>query len=150
MRLKLSELSFLPLALGADGRRDLPSRPLPAAAPITTASMPTVSAIWSIHSRTGYKRIIVGAGASGQGTRDLRAAGERDDVVYLDEEDDGEVVFRDCWKPAGAAQGPQLHVRPRGRRDAGPARRLPLGTARGARSGAAARTALIWSCFCGQ
>ena len=47
MRLKLSELSFLPLGrIGASlAVADLPLPPLPAAAPITTASMPTVSAI---------------------------------------------------------------------------------------------------------
>ena len=56
-----------------------------------------------VHSRSGYKRIIVGQGHLARELADYQGGGP-DDVVYLDE-DDGEVVFRDCWKPAVLLKG---------------------------------------------
>ena len=58
-----------------------------------------------IHSRTGYKRIVVGKGHLAKELADYQQPGSGDGVVYLDEDDDGEVVFRDCWKPAVLLKG---------------------------------------------
>ena len=104
MRSKLSELSFLPLALclmaGAF------------AVPAHAGGGPYHDRVYAdsfgnlvIHSRTGYKRIVVGKGHLAKELADYQQPGSGDGVVYLDEDDDGEVVFRDCWKPAVLLKG---------------------------------------------
>jgi hypothetical protein len=103
MRLKLSELSFLLIAgLMAAGL----------AVPAHAGGGPYHDRIYAdsfgnlvIHSRSGYKRIVVGQGHLARELADYEQAGSRDDVVYLDEDDDGEVVVRDCWKPAVLLKG---------------------------------------------
>lgn len=103
MRLKLSELSFLLIAgLMAAGL----------AVPAHAGGGPYHDRIYAdsfgnlvIHSRSGYKRIVVGQGHLARELADYEQSGSRDDVVYLDEDDDGEVVVRDCWKPAVLLKG---------------------------------------------
>ena len=52
-----------------------------------------------IYSRAGYKRIVVGAGHMAKQLSSYEQAGDdNDDVVYL-EEDDGEAVVTDCYRP---------------------------------------------------
>ncbi len=107
MRSRLSELSFLPLAAGllAAGRAISGL-----AAPAAADGGPYRDRIYAdsfgnlvVHSRSGYKRIVVGQGHLARELADYEG-GSPDDVVYLDE-DDGEVVYRDCWKPAVLLKG---------------------------------------------
>jgi len=57
-----------------------------------------------IHSRNGYKRIIVGAGHMANELAGYE--GEDDGVVYLEDSDDDDVVLKgDCWKPAVLLKG---------------------------------------------
>jgi hypothetical protein len=102
MRLRLSELSFLPLA-----------------AVLAVGTFATSAAAGSlqdriyadsfgnlvVHSRSGYKRIVVGAGHLAKDLAAYEQSGAQDDVVYLDEYADGEVALRECWKPAVLLKG---------------------------------------------
>ena len=124
MRSTLSDLSFLPLAISlmVGGL----------AVPAYAGGGPYHDRIYAdsfgnlvVHSRSGYKRIVVGQGHLARELADYEQPGSQDDVVYLDE-DDGDVVLPRLLEAGRAAQGPQLHVRPRGRRAARPARRLPF------------------------
>lgn len=56
-----------------------------------------------VHSRSGYKRIVVGAGHLAKDLAEYERTGD-DGVVYLDEEETGSVV-RTCWKPAVLLKG---------------------------------------------
>ena len=57
------------------------------------------SAIWSIQSPSGYKRIIVGQGHLAKELSSYEGAGTSDpDVVYLDDGDDG---YRDIATATG-------------------------------------------------
>ena len=56
-----------------------------------------------IHSRAGYKRIIVGAGHMASQLSSYEETGD-DDVVYLDE-DDGNRVVTDCYRPPVFVKG---------------------------------------------
>lgn len=50
-----------------------------------------------IQSPSGYKRIVVGQGHL---ARELsRYEGAGDDVVYLDDDDNDERAYRDCYRP---------------------------------------------------
>jgi hypothetical protein len=102
MRSKLSELSFLPLA---------------AALLVTGLVAPAYAGggphdrIYAdsfgnlvVHSRSGYKRIVVGQGHLAKELADYEQAGSRADVVYLDNDDD-ETVPYECWKPAVLLKG---------------------------------------------
>ena len=108
MRFKLGKLSFLPLA---------------AALAVGTMAAPAFASgsyhdrIYAdsfgnlvVHSRSGYKRIVVGAGHLAKDLAAYEQTGD-DGVVYLDEEETGSIVPT-CWKPAVLLEGPQLHVRP--------------------------------------
>ena len=150
MRSRLSELSFLPLAAGLlTVGLTISGLAVPAAAdggPYRDRIYADSFGNLVVHSRSGYKRIVVGQGHLARELADYEG-GSPDDVVYLDD-DDGEDRLPRLLEAGGAAQGPQLHVRPGGRRVAGPARRMPPGTARGTWRGAQARPALIWSRSC--
>jgi ABC-type Fe3+-hydroxamate transport system substrate-binding protein len=56
-----------------------------------------------VHSRSGYKRIVVGEGHLARELADYEAGGA-DDVVYLDNDDDYSVPY-ECWKPAVLLKG---------------------------------------------
>ena len=90
----------------------------PPGAATATISMRIRSAIWSIQSPSGYKRIIVGQGHLAKELSSYEGAGASDpDVVYLDDGDDGYRVSR-LLPAALSLQGPQLHVWAAGRGDA--------------------------------
>ncbi len=106
MRLKPGKLSFLALALAlaAGGL----------AAPAHAGGGPYHDRVYAdsfgnlvVHSRSGYKRIVVGAGhlAKELAGYERIEDGNDDDVVYLDEDDDGDVIIRECWKPAVLLKG---------------------------------------------
>jgi hypothetical protein len=108
MRSRLSELSFLPLAAGLL-TAGLTISGL--AAPAAADGGPYRDRIYAdsfgnlvVHSRSGYKRIVVGQGHLARELADYEG-GSPDDVVYLDNDDGGEIVFRDCWKPAVLLKG---------------------------------------------
>jgi hypothetical protein len=103
MRSRLSELSFLPLAVAlmVGGL----------AAPAYAGGGPYHDRIYAdsfgnlvVHSRSGYKRIVVGQGHLARELADYEGAGSPDGVVYLDNDDD-EIVYRECWKPAVLLKG---------------------------------------------
>ena len=101
MRLKLGRLSFVPLALTmAVGTMASPA----------LAGSPYHDRIYAdsfgnlvVHSRNGYKRIVVGAGHL---ARDLARYedGSDDGGVYLDDEGSG-YAMPTCWKPAVLLKG---------------------------------------------
>lgn len=101
MRLRLSELSFLPLAAAlALGALASPAAAGSAHDRIYADSFGNLV----VHSRTGYKRIVVGQGHLASDLAAYEQAGRgQDDVVYL-YDDEGEVV-RQCWKPAVLLKG---------------------------------------------
>ncbi|MBU0583349.1 MAG: hypothetical protein KKB66_12615 [Alphaproteobacteria bacterium] len=101
MRFKLGKLSFLPLA---------------AALAVGTMAAPAFASgsyhdrIYAdsfgnlvVHSRSGYKRIVVGAGHLAKDLAAYEQTGD-DGVVYLDEEETGSIVPT-CWKPAVLLKG---------------------------------------------
>ena len=101
-----------------------------------------------VHSRSGYKRIVVGAGHLAKDLADYEQTGD-DGVVYLDEEDDAYADARRCWKPAVLLKGRSYMY---GLAD-GELPELPGGchsdTHAAARRGDAPRPiALIWSYRC--
>jgi hypothetical protein len=109
MRSRLSELSFPSLALGLAVAALVVAG---LAAPAHAGGGPYRDRIYAdsfgnlvVHSRSGYKRIVVGQGHLARELADYEQGGIRDDVVYLDEDDDSEIVFRDCWKPAVLLKG---------------------------------------------
>lgn len=55
-----------------------------------------------IHSRAGYKRIVVGAGHLAKELAGYERSGD-EDVVYLDEAPTG--VVRDCYRPPVLVKG---------------------------------------------
>ena len=55
-----------------------------------------------IHSRSGYKRIVVGAGHLAKELAGYEQLEGGDDVVYLDDDDD---VAPGCWKPPVLLKG---------------------------------------------
>jgi hypothetical protein len=57
-----------------------------------------------VHSRSGYKRIVVGQGHLAKELADYEQPGSRADVVYLEDGDD-EAVPYECWKPAVLLKG---------------------------------------------
>jgi hypothetical protein len=102
MRSRLSELSFLPLIIGlmAGGL----------AAPANAGGGPYHDRVYAdsfgnlvVHSRSGYKRIVVGQGHLAKELADYERPRDRD-VVYLDEDDDEAVPYQ-CWKPAVLLKG---------------------------------------------
>lgn len=104
MRSRLSELSFLPLAvaLTVGGL----------AAPAYAGGGPYHDRIYAdsfgnlvVHSRSGYKRIVVGQGHLARELAAYEAGGSPDGVVYLDNDDDYESVPYECWKPAVLLKG---------------------------------------------
>ncbi len=112
MRSRLSELSFLPLAAGlltaglAASGLAAPAHAGGGHDRIYADSFGNLI----VHSRTGYKRIVVGQGhLAGE-----LAAYEQGRQRHLGRRRLRQRRSRpyECWKPAVAAEGPQLHVRP--------------------------------------
>lgn len=106
MRSRLSELSFLPLAaaLAVVGIMAL-------AAPAMAGGGPAHDRIYAdsfgnlvVHSRSGYKRIVVGQGHLAGELSAYERGGRPGDVVYLDDDGD-ETVPYECWKPAVLLKG---------------------------------------------
>lgn len=58
-----------------------------------------------VHSRSGYKRIVVGAGHLAKELAAYEQSNNRDDVIYLDEYESGAPLLRECWKPAVLLKG---------------------------------------------
>lgn len=102
MRLRLSELSFLPLAAAlAVGSLSAPALAGGSHDRIYADSFGNLV----VHSRSGYKRIVVGQGHLAGDLAAYEGGGNsQDDVVYFDE-GDGEGFLRECWKPAVLLKG---------------------------------------------
>lgn len=100
MRMRLSGLSFLPLALGLVAFGLM--APAHAGGPYNDRIYADSFGNLVVHSRSGYKRIVVGQGHLAQELADYERPRDRDDVVYLD---DDEVVPYRCWKPAVLLKG---------------------------------------------
>src|SRR4051794_8341598 len=59
-----------------------------------------------IQSPSGYKRIIVGQGHLAKELSSYEGAGDPDpDVVYLDDNQDGDRSYRDCYRPPYVFKG---------------------------------------------
>ncbi|MEP9387548.1 hypothetical protein [Mesorhizobium sp. KR9-304] len=100
MRSRLSELSFLPLVIGLTVGG--------LAAPAIAGGGPNYDRVYAdsfgnlvVHSRSGYKRIVVGQGHLARELAEYERPRDRD-VVYLDED---EAVPYECWKPAVLLKG---------------------------------------------
>jgi hypothetical protein len=107
MRSRLSELSFLPVAAGLlTAGLTMAGLAAPAHAGGQYRDRISADSFGNliVHSRSGYKRIVVGQGHLAKELAAYEGAGNPDDVVYLDE-DDGEIVYRECWKPAVLLKG---------------------------------------------
>lgn len=104
MRLKLSELSFLPLAAGllAAG---LAGFAAPAHAGGSAHDRVYADSFGNliVHSRIGYKRIVVGQGHLAGELAAYEQGGRPDDVAYHDGGD--MAVPYECWKPAVLLKG---------------------------------------------
>ena len=102
MRLKLGKLSFLPLALAlAAGGLAAPAY---AGGPYHDRVYADSFGNLVIHSRSGYKRIVVGAGHLAKELAGYEQLEGGDDVVYLDEEGTGSAT-PGCWKPPVLLKG---------------------------------------------
>ena len=101
MLLKLGKLSFLPLALAlvAGGL----AAPAYAGGPYHDRIYADSFGNLVIHSRNGYKRIVVGAGHLAGELASYEQTKGGDDVVYLDDNDD--YVTSGCWKPPVLLKG---------------------------------------------
>ena len=103
MRLILGKLSFLPLALALAG--GALAAPAHAGGSYHDRIYADSFGNLVVHSRSGYKRIIVGAGHLAKELAGYeQIEGEDDGVVYLDEEGRG-YVTPGCWKPAVLLKG---------------------------------------------
>ena len=151
MRSRLSELSFLPLAAGLL-TAGLTISGL--AAPAAADGGPYHDRIYAdsfgnlvVHSRSGYKRIVVGQGHLARELADYERPAART-TSSISTTTTAKIVFRDCWKPAVLLKGRSYMY---GLED-GELPDLPggchPGTARGTWRGAQARPALIWSRSC--
>jgi hypothetical protein len=107
MRLKLSELSFLPLAacLTIAGWA-LAGLAAPAYAGGQYGDRIYADSFGNliVHSRSGYKRIVVGQGHLARELAGYEGAGSADGA-YLGNDDDYEAVPYECWKPAVLLKG---------------------------------------------
>jgi hypothetical protein len=107
MRSRLSELRLLPLAAGLL-TAGLVMAGLAAPANAGGGGHDRVYADsfgnLIVHSRTGYKRIVVGQGHLAGELAAYEQGGRSDDVVYLDEDGDVAVPY-ECWKPAVLLKG---------------------------------------------
>ncbi len=101
MRLKLNRLSFLPLALCLVG--GAMTAPASAGGQYHDRIYADSFGNLVVHSRSGYKRIVVGAGHLAKDLADYEQTGD-DGVVYLDEDGAGYAMPR-CWKPAVLLKG---------------------------------------------
>ena len=99
MRLNVGKLSFLSLALAASAL----AAPAYAGGPYHDRVYADSFGNLVVHSRSGYKRIVVGAGHLAKELAGYEQLGG-DDVVYLDEEDTG-YVTPGCWKPPVLLKG---------------------------------------------
>jgi hypothetical protein len=101
MRLKLGKLSFLPLAL-ALGTGAM-AAPAYAGSEYHDRIYADSFGNLVVHSRSGYKRIVVGAGHLAKDLANYEQTGD-DGVVYLDDQETGSVQPT-CWKPAVLLKG---------------------------------------------
>jgi hypothetical protein len=100
MRLRLSDLGFLPLAaLLAAGAFAAPAQAGGSHDRIYADSFGNLV----VHSRSGYKRIVVGQGHLAGELAAYEGAGSDDGVVYLNDGD--EAAPYECWKPAVLLKG---------------------------------------------
>lgn len=102
MRLRLSELSFLPLAAGLLLAGLASVVPAHAGGQYSDRIYADSFGNLVVHSRSGYKRIVVGQGHLARELAEYERPHDRD-VVYLD--DDDESVPYECWKPAVLLKG---------------------------------------------
>jgi hypothetical protein len=100
MRSRLSELSFLPLALALTAG----GFAVPAYAGGSYHDRIYADSFGNlvVHSRSGYKRIVVGQGHLARELADYEGAGSADGVVYFN---DDEAVPYECWRPAVLLKG---------------------------------------------
>jgi hypothetical protein len=102
MRWKLSELAFLPLAAGVL----IAGLSVPAGAQSQYTDRVYADSFGNlvVHSRSGYKRIVVGKGYMAKELAAYENPGIRDDVVYLNDEDEESIPY-ECWRPAVLLKG---------------------------------------------
>ncbi len=100
MRWKLSELAFLPLAAGVF----IAGLSMPAAAQSQYGERIYADSFGNlvVHSRSGYKRIVVGKGYMAKELAAYENPSASDDVVYLNDE---ESIPYECWRPAVLLKG---------------------------------------------
>ncbi|MEQ1943578.1 hypothetical protein ABMA32_14290 [Mesorhizobium sp. VNQ89] len=100
MRWKLSELAFLPLAAGVL----IAGLSMPAAAQSQYGERIYADSFGNlvVHSRSGYKRIVVGKGYMAKELAAYENPSASDDVVYLNDE---ESIPYECWRPAVLLKG---------------------------------------------
>jgi len=102
MRTKLSELAFLPLAALLIGTLSAPAVAGSVRDRIYADSFGNLIVL----SPAGYKRIVVGAGHL---AKDLaayeRSSVQPDEEFYLEGDESGATLLRECWKPAVLLKG---------------------------------------------
>ena len=107
MRWRLSEFAFLPMALG------LAAVCVAVLGPVlhTQAESRYSDRIYAdsfgnlvVHSRSGYKRIVVGKGYMARELAEYERPYYRNDVIYMNEGDEESVPY-ECWRPAVLLKG---------------------------------------------
>lgn len=102
MRLKLSDLSFLPLAVVLT----VGGLAAPAHAGGSHGDRIYADSFGNliVHSRSGYKRIVVGQGHLARELAAYEGVHSPDGGAYLGNDDDAAVPY-ECWKPAVLLKG---------------------------------------------
>ncbi len=100
MRWKLSELAFLPLAAGVM----IAGLSIPASAQSHSGDRVYADSFGNlvVHSRSGYKRIVVGKGYMAKELAAYEQPAAPDGVVYFNED---ESMPYECWRPAVLLKG---------------------------------------------
>lgn len=102
MRSKLSGLAFLPLAAGVL----IAGLSVPAGAQGQYTDRVYADSFGNlvVHSRSGYKRIVVGKGYMAKELAAYESPNAPDGVVYLNENEDESMPY-ECWRPAVLLKG---------------------------------------------
>lgn len=107
MRWKLSEFAFLPMALGLAAVCVAVLGPvLPTQAESRYSDRIYADSFGNlvVHSRSGYKRIVVGKGYMARELAEYERPYDRNDVIYMNEGDEESVPY-ECWRPAVLLKG---------------------------------------------
>lgn len=105
MRSRLGELAFLPLALAAFGVAIL-GTVLPTQAQSRYSDRIYADSFGNlvVHSRAGYKRIVVGKGYMARELAEYEQPYDRGNALYMNEGDEDSVPY-ECWRPAVLLKG---------------------------------------------